>query len=646
MLNGLEWPYRSQVSEVETVSADVLVLGGGVAGCMAAIAAARKGQQVVLVEKGATKRSGAGGSGCDHWESAATNPCSRVSPEELLQAMLEDNEGYNNAISHYIECREGWDRLLDIEKMGGKIRDTEDEFDGADFRDEATKLLFAYDYQNRFTLRLWGTTFKPAMTAELKRLGVKVFDRVMVTSLLTRDGANGAECIGATGLHTRTGKFYVFSGKASVMAMSRPARIWLFSAAYPGLCEFRPTQCIGDGHAMGWRAGAEFNMMEKSVRAEFSSAGRSYPPYSTGNNHNTWYPASMIDATGREIPYADRDGNLLPDVESRGYPAPGQKFFMKGGNIEQARYEYDGPETLPYEKLKEMGYKLPFYADLSIMPEMERKAIWGLMVGEEGKTHVPIYRNYTEAGFDPTRHVLQSYGVGWTSAAFLPQERQLFGLPGGFMNDWKLQTNLPGLFVGGDALFASNCYGHAAATGYYAGRHAADYAAGLEANTAPHKPQVEEEMRRVYAPLYGDRRSGITWKELNEAVSKTMQNYCAEMRSDELLNSGVEQLARYRDEVVPHTAAANPHELTRLLEVFDILTVSEIILQASLARKHSCEKLNFYRSDDAGQPQKPFIVMRHDGRQVLTREVPLDYAGDIRENYEKFNAEYVKESQS
>ncbi len=56
--------------------------------------------------------------------------------------------------THYIECREGWDRLLDIEKMGGKIRDTENEFEGADFRDDATKLMFAYDYENRFTLRI------------------------------------------------------------------------------------------------------------------------------------------------------------------------------------------------------------------------------------------------------------------------------------------------------------------------------------------------------------------------------------------------------------------------------------------------------------------------------------------------------------
>lgn len=643
MQNELKWPYHSQVSEVEQITADVLVLGGGIAGCMAAIAAARKGQKVILVEKGATKRSGAGGSGCDHWESAATNPCSTVTAEELIAAMLDDNDGYNNAISHYIECREGWDRLLDIEKMGGKIRDTDDEFTGADFRDEDTKLLFAYDYKNRFTLRIWGTTFKPAMAKELKRLGVTILDRVMVTSLLTKDGENSAECIGATGFNTRTGKFYVLSAKASVMTMSRPARIWLFSAAYPGLCEFRPLQCIGDGHAMGWRVGAEFNMMEKSVQAEFSSAGRSFPPYSAGNNHNTWYPASLVDATGREIPYADRDGNILNDVKSRFFPAQGQHYFLKGGNIEQAKYEYEGPETLPYETLKQLGYKLPFYADLSSMPELERKAIWGLMVGQEGKTNVPVYKNYTEAGFDPSKHVLQCYGVGWTSAEFLPQERQLFGLPGGFMNDWKLQTNLSGLFVGGDSLFASNCYGHAAATGSYAGRYAAEYAANKIEFTPPHQSQVDAEIKRVFAPLHHADAGGTTWKELNEAIAKTMQNYCAEIKCDELLLSGIDQLERYQQEIVPLTSAANPHELMRLLEVFDILTVSQIILQASLARKTGCKKLEFYRSDDDGQAQKPFITIRHNGKKVISREIPLNYAGDLKSNYEKLNAGYIKE---
>ena len=98
-------------------------------------------------------------------------------------------------------------------------------------------------------------------------------------------------------------------------------------------------------------------------------------------------------------------------------------------------------------------------------------------------------------------------------------------------------------------------------------------------------------MERVYAPLGGDPVNGVSWKELNEAIAKAMQNYCGEQKRDELLLSGVDLLSRYEKEIVPRTYAANPHELMRLLEVFDILTVAQIILQACLARHQTCPKL-------------------------------------------------------
>lgn len=642
-MNESVWPYPIEWEKEETLEADILVLGGGIAGCMAAISASKSGQKVLLVEKGATKMSGAGGSGCDHWESAATNPCSKVTPEELTLAMLDDNDGFNNGISHYIECREGYDRLLDIERMGGKIRDKDDEFKGAAFRDEKTKLLFAYDYENRFTLRVWGTTFKPAMYRDLKHSGVRILDRVMVSSLLTESGIQGGRVIGATGIHTRTGKFYIFKARASIMCMSRPARIWLFSASLPGLCEFRPPQCIGDGHAMGWRAGAEFAMMEKSVGAEFSASGRSYPPYSTGNNHNTWYGATLIDSTGKEIPYADRDGNILKNTDARFRPSPGQKFFLKGGAVDNPKYEYRGPETLPFSDMIKKGYRLPFYADLSGLPEHERRIIWGMMVGEEGKTRIPVYRNHTESGFDPEKHVIQCYGTGWTSAEFLPNERQLFGLPGGFLNDWKLSTNLEGLFVAGDSLYASDCYGHAAATGHYAGRHAAYYSNGIKLSQ-PDSYQVKSEKERIYRPLFNNPESGIGWKELNMGISKTMRNYCGEIKNDELLSIGLELLAEYEDRIVPETYAYNPHELVRLLEVFDILTVSRIILNACLSRRSNSKPLRFTKNNYSGPETEDsgmLITVKQSDSRIVINKLPLDFYGDLKENYEKYNKEYL-----
>ena len=92
----------------------------------------------------------------------------------------------------------------------------------------------------------------------------------MATNLITDVNENSVRVIGATTVNSRTGQFTIFKSKATILCMARPTRIWLFSLGIPGISEFRPLQCMGDGHAMGWRVGVEFTMMEKSIRGQWS----------------------------------------------------------------------------------------------------------------------------------------------------------------------------------------------------------------------------------------------------------------------------------------------------------------------------------------------------------------------------------------
>ena len=195
----------------------------------------------------------------------------------------------------------------------------------------------------------------------------------------------------------------------------------------------------------------------------------------------------------------------------------------------------------------------------------------------------------------------------------------------------------------------TQCFGdgHAAATGHYAGRHAVKYALNIKLEL-PDPLQVNREKRRIYAPLSNNPAKSVGCKELNMGISKTMRNYCGEIKHDELLDVGLKQLQYYEHDIVPQTFAYNPHELTRLLEVFNILTVSEIIIHACMARKSDCKPLHFVKKNSNKtytKDNKMLIVLKKHEDRILTDSIPTDFFGDLVENYEKYNMDYINEKE-
>ena len=555
----MNWPYPVNYGKENIAEADVLVLGGGVAGCHAAINAAKRGAKVIVVDKGAVIRSGNSGAGVDHWHMACTNPGSKVTPEEMVKMVEKAFTGayslpeYGNGMICTIMCKESYDALLDIEKMGVQIRDVDDEFAGAEFRDEATKLMFAYDYENKYCVRIrGGANIKPAMYNELKRLGVAIYDHVMVTSLLTEGGRQGARVVGATGVNVRTGEFYVFKAKATILSMNGPVGLWVFSMELKGGASlFIDPNNSGDGTAMAWQAGAELAKMEQTFPMP-ASGGLGSMPYGTGNADNTWYACTIVDANGKEIPWVNRDGKVLKTVSERYHPAPGQKLFFPYFTF---NYEFMGPRLIPDlpERVRKGEYKLPLYADLPSMPELERRAIWGLMVGNEGTTRIPIYTGYGNAGFDPDKDMLQAnIVVPGSSMGIL----SLVGSPPGGPPQWlgeiglggvwltgTLRAALEGLYAAGDQIGCGQSdHSGAATTGRYAGRKATEYAKTAGEPVIDRK-QVEAEKTRVYAPVM--RQSGVGWKELRAGVCRIMQEYCGETRIEEVLKAGLRWLQQH-----------------------------------------------------------------------------------------------------
>ena len=630
-----DWPYPVAYGKENEIEADILILGGGVAGCHAAISAAKRGAKVVVVDKGAVIRSGGGGAGVDHWHGACTNPCSKLTPEEMVELALYGdyrlNWEFGNGITSYILFKESYDALLDVERWGIKVRDVDDEFKGAEFRDDKTRLMFAYDYDARHCIRVvGGSGIKVAMYEEMKRLGVQIFDFIMATSLLTESGKQGSRVIGATGLNIRTGEFYIFKAGATIITTGPATGLWIFSTELIGAATSHgDPNNSGEGTAMAWQAGAELTMMEK-VSPMPVSGGFAYPMYGTGNAHNTWYACTMVDAHGKEIPWVDRDGNILNTVAARYHDAPGQKAFFNGPNLP---YELKSPSLIPDlpERIMKGEYVLPLYADLPSMPELERRAIWGIMIPNEGKCKI-IYHTYQHAGFDPDKDMLQTNVMPPDRYFFYPywnsmgprQWREGSG-GGGLFFDWDLKTSLEGLYVAGTATWAGGNHAGSASTGRYAARKAVAYVQNIK-EAQVNRAQVDKEKERVYAPV--TRKDGIGWKELRAGLARIMQDYCGEYKNEETLTMGLRWLNSIRESEASRAYARNPHELARTLECFTRLTVGEIVMNASLNRKASSKALGLNRLDyPAIDPPewKKLITMRLENGDIKVGERPVDY---------------------
>jgi len=354
----------------------------------------------------------------------------------------------------------------------------------------------------------------------------------------------------------------------------------------------------------------------------------------------------MVDANGKEIPWVDRDGRVLSTVSQRNRPAPGQKFFLMGGGTggsptmavgQPARgtalYQYMPPTLIPdlAQRIMKGEFVLPLYADLPSMPEHARRVIFGLMVGQEGKTNIAIYANYTQAGFDPDKDMLQSYASFFGGG---PSKcRQVFFVSGGLVIDWDLKTNLEGLYAAGQQMFAAEDHCNAATSGKYAGRKAADYALKAGEPVIDRK-QVEGEKARVYAPI--KRKNGIEWKELNAGICRVMQDYCTEPFNEQYLNLGLKWFEELKEGEAPTIYARNPHELMRSLESLNLITTGEMIMHACLARKASSSYLHFIRSDypEVDPPEwHKWITTRLENGDVKIGELPIDYWGSFEKNY-------------
>ena len=630
-----EWPYPVKFGEETEIEADVVVLGGGIAGCWAAITAARNGAKVVIMDKGDIRRSGSGGPGCDHWCNVPANPHSRVDPDEWANDEMNTLGDFSNGIGIEIQCREDFDTLLEMEQMGGKIRDTDDDFLGVEGRYDDTKFMFSPRYsvdgrlapaegwgapgynppdqRKNTVIRVWGTTFKPALKKECQKLGVIILDRTMATSVLNEDGKQGGRVVGATGINVRTGEFVIVKAPTVIISAAGLGFLYTLDTEHGGISTMHSRNECGDATVMAWKAGAKITMMEGSSPSRFS-----------GGLKHKWYTGGA-DASYENIALVDADNNVLP-APKQSWEDGGVMFSPNAKVIADLR-----------EGIKEGKYKLPFFADFAGAKPEEAHATWDLMLSEESTTKVMIDTMEAD-GFDKYQDQILNY----TFIEMQPsQQYRDAGSGGGIMTDWDLMSNVEGLYAAGGSMFSPQDHSYCAATGRYAGRKAAAFAK----KTTPGeicRAQVDAEKERCLAPTKN--ATGMDWKELNFGINRVMQYFASEHKNETLLNMGLEEIDRIEKNAVPQLSATDPHKLMRALEDLCILDSAKIVMNAMKERRTTSMKLRIEREDfpqTDPEEEKHYLAQYLKDGELHFERIPIRYWGDLKEQYEAHNQDYT-----
>ncbi len=212
--------------ETVEVKTDLLILGGGMAACGAAVEAAHWAKQnnlkVTLVDKAAMDRSGAVAMGLSAINQYVGVKDGQNSIHDYVNYVRNDLMGVTRedlvaSIARHVDST-----VHLFEKFGLPI-----------WKDANG----AYVHEGRWQLMINGESYKVIVAEAAKNaLGMdNIYERVFIVEPLMKDG----RCVGAVGFSTRENKFYVFKAKAVIASMGGAVHV------------FKP-RSVGEGLGRSW----------------------------------------------------------------------------------------------------------------------------------------------------------------------------------------------------------------------------------------------------------------------------------------------------------------------------------------------------------------------------------------------------------
>lgn len=507
----------------KVLSTDVLCVGGGIAGLMAAIRAAERGSRVVIAEKGNIRYSGSGGLGNDHFMCYIPE----VHGSDLEAVVSEFQRGQQGGLRPRSFIRTWLERSEEIVGLWDKW--------GIPMKYEGRYEFAGHGLPGEILMNLHyaGKDQKKILTAEAIKRGVEILNRTMCFDLICGE----SDHTGAIAVDTRTDTVLAIEAKSVVLSTGSVMRLypastpaWLFNTRLSPVC-------VGDGRAMAYRAGAELASMEIPLI-------RCGPKYFAKAGKATW-AGVLRDPQGKPVgPFVTRPDNKYGDPVVDVY----QDIF------------------LDYHKTG----RGPIYMDCDGLTDEEL----GYMVHwlkNEGNTS--FLNSMEEEGIDIRKNPIE----------FTTYQYELFPR-GGILYDDKAETSLPGIYAAGDEFFGG--ISGAAVFGWIAGENAAEFAGHRDLPTGNDAKARLEESGGFFDSVR-NRTGGPDWREANVLLQQIMWDYAGLVRSETLLGAGLEVLHRLKEKARTAMIARNPHELGRALEVLNMIDVGILVFLAARERRET-----------------------------------------------------------
>lgn len=225
----------------EIISTDILIIGGGAAGCFAALTAA-KTVKVIIAEKANIKRSGCLAAGVNALNAYITKD---ESPESFVKYVNEEFSGV---------IRE--DLVYSIAKKLNSVTKTIEHYGLTILKDENGE----YVTRGKRSIKINGENIKPIIAeAVAKEKNIQIKNKLNIIDYIKKDG----KIIGAFGFSINEAKLYVIYAKAVICTTGGAAGI--YKPNNPGFSRHKMWYSpfnTGAGYAMGIRAGAEMTTFE------------------------------------------------------------------------------------------------------------------------------------------------------------------------------------------------------------------------------------------------------------------------------------------------------------------------------------------------------------------------------------------------